>query len=64
MYTKTNYFYSDGCRPPLCIMNHVTNQYNRGIHSEDQNQKIDSYCAAFCLYALYLTHLIVKEMRS
>ena len=54
MYTNEYYFYSYGCPPPLSITNHI----NKGIYSEYQIQKIDSYCAAFCLYILYLTHLI------
>ena len=30
---------------------------NRGRYSEYQIQTDDSYCAAYCLYILYLTHL-------
>ena len=54
MFTNQNYFDSYGCPPPLDI----TKQINNGIYSEYQIQKDDSYCAAYCLYVLYLTQII------
>ena len=54
MFTNQNYFDSYGCPPPL----NITKQINNGIFSEYQTQKDDSYCAAYCLYVLYLTNII------
>ena len=47
-------FDSYGCPPPTNILNHI----NFGIFSEYQIQKDDSYCAAFCLFLLYLTQIL------
>ena len=55
MYKNQNYFDSYGCPPPTNILNHIKN----GIYSEYQIQTNDSYCAAYCLYVLYLTNIIV-----
>ena len=54
MFTNQNYFDSYGCPPPTNILNHI----NNGIYSEYQIQTTDSYCAAYCLYVLYLTKII------
>ena len=48
------YFDSYSCPPPTSILNHI----KKGIYSEYQNQKNDSYCAAYCLYVLYLTNIL------
>ena len=45
---------SYGCPPLINILNYL----NIGQYSENQTQKNDSYCAAYCLYVLHLTHLI------
>ena len=52
IFSDKFYFDSYGCPPPTNILNHI----NNGIHSEYQIQKNDSYCAAYCLYVLYLTN--------
>ena len=54
MFVNEFYFDSYGCPPPL----NITKQINNGIYSEYQIQKNDSYCAAYCLYVLYLTQII------
>ena len=54
MFVNEFYFDSYGCPPPL----NITKQINNGIYSEYQIQKDDSYCAAYCLYVLYLTQII------
>ena len=54
LFTETFYFDSYGCPPPRNIINQIEN----GIYSEYQIQKDDSYCAAYCLYVLYLTQII------
>ena len=54
MFTNQNYFDSYGCPPPL----NITKQINNGIFPVYQIQKDDSYCAAYCLYVLYLTNII------
>ena len=54
LYTKKIYFGSYGCPPPLNTMSLIKS----GIYSEYKIQKNVSYCAAYCLYNLFLTHLI------
>ena len=54
MFSDKFYFDSYGCPPPTNILNHI----KKGIYSEYQIQKDDSYCAAYCLYVLYLTNMI------
>jgi hypothetical protein len=54
LFTGNFYFDSYGCPPPVNIIN----QIGEGLYSEYQIQKDDSYCAAYCLYILYLTQLI------
>ena len=51
------YFDSYGCPPPINILNYL----KTGQYSEYQIQKNDSYCAAYCLYVLYLTQSIGFE---
>ena len=60
MFSDKFYFDSYGCPPPTNIIKHINTQsaFGKGIHSEYQNQKDDSYCAAYCLYVLYLTQII------
>ena len=36
----------------------IENQVEKGMYSEYQIQKIGSFCAAYCLYVLYLTQII------
>ena len=54
MFSDKFYFDSYGCPSPTNILNHI----KKGIYSEYQIQKNDSYCAAYCLYVLYLTKII------
>ena len=54
MYTNKYYFDSHGCPPPL----NITSFINNGFYSKYQIQTDDSYCAAYCLYFLYLTQII------
>ena len=44
MLVNESYFDSYGCPPPINIMSFI----NKGINSEDQIQKNDSFCAAYC----------------
>ena len=54
MFSDKFYFDSYGCAPPTNILNHI----KKGIYSEYQIHKNDSYCAAHCLYVLYLANII------
>ena len=54
MFINEYQFDSFGCLPPLNIINHI----DKGIYSEYQIQKNDSYCAAYCLYVIYITNII------
>ena len=60
MFTNQNYFDSYGCPLPLNITKQINtlSAFGNGIYSEYQIQKDDSYCAAYCLYVLYLTNII------
>ena len=49
MFVNEFYFDSYGCPPPLNIMSFI----NNGFYSEYQIQKIESFCAAYCLYVLF-----------
>ena len=55
LFTGNFYFDSYGCPPPVNIINQIGTE---GVYSEYQIQKDDSYCAAYCLYVLYLTQII------
>ena len=57
MFVNEWYFDSYGCPPPTNILNHI----KKGIYSEHQIQKNDSYCAAYCLYILFLTQILDFE---
>ena len=54
MFINIFHFDSCGCPPPTNIIKHT----NSGICSEYQVQKKDRYCAAYCLYVVYLTNKI------
>ena len=54
MFVNEFYFDSYGCPPPINLPNHI----KKCIYSDYQIQKNDSYCAAYCLYVLYLTQII------
>ena len=54
MFVTEFYFDSYGCPPPTNILNHI----KKGVYSEYQIQKNDSFCAAYCLYVLHLTNTI------
>ena len=53
MFSGKFYFDSFGC---LQLVYLIT--IKKGIYSEYQIQKNDSYCAAYCLYVLYLRNTI------
>ena len=58
MFVNEFYFDSYGCPPPTNIQRFLILNHNNGIYSEYQIQKNDSYCAAYCLYVLYLAKII------
>ena len=53
--TNQNYFDSYSIAPPV----NSTKQINGGIYSDYQNQKNDSYRAAFFMFLLYLASIII-----
>ena len=57
MFINEYYFDSYGCPPRTDILNHI----NKGIYSEYQIQKDDSFCAAYCFYVFYLTQILGFE---
>ena len=60
MFSNQTYFDSYGCPPPINIMKQTKNC----LYSEYQFQKNDSYCAAYCLYILYITQHMGLKMQS
>ena len=53
MFSDKCCFDSYGFAPPV----NIENQVKKGIFSEYQIQKDDSFCAAYCLYVLILHNL-------
>ena len=54
MFINQYYFDSYGCPPPL----NIANRKIKRIYSDNQIQKNDSYCAAFCSNVLNLTKIM------
>ena len=52
------YFDSYACPPPQNILNYIKSKFGKCIYSTYQIQKHDSLCGAYCLYILYLSHII------
>ena len=48
MFINEYYFDSYGYPPLLSVINRII----KGIYSDNQIQKKDSYCAAYCLYVI------------
>ena len=57
-YVNENYFDSYGCAPPKKLSKFIIKQNGYCLYSEYQIQKIDSFCASYCLYILYLTKVL------
>ena len=54
IFSNQNHSDSYGFAPPV----NLTKQIIGGFHSEYQTQKNDIFCAAYCLYVLYLANIL------
>ena len=57
-YINENYFDSYGCAPPKELSKFIKKRIAYCLYSEDQIQKIDSFCASYCLYIIYLIKVL------
>ena len=63
LYIKDCCFDSYGCPLLKKLFNYLKNKYKKCIYSEYQIQKMDSLCASYCLYILYLTKVLGSDFR-
>ena len=63
-YTNENYFDSYGCVCPKKLSNFIIKRNGYCLYTEYQLQKIDSSCASYCLYMLYLTKVLGIDFKS
>ena len=67
-YINENFFHSHGCAPPQKLSRFIRKRNGQSLYSEYKIQgltiKRDSYCAAYCLYIIYLTKVIGIVFKS
>ena len=63
-YINENYFDSYGSSPPKKLSKFYIKRKRYCLYSEHQIQKIDSFCASYCLYIIYLTKMIGIDFKS
>ena len=63
-YINENFFDSYGCVPPKKLSKFIIKPNGCCLYSEYQIQKIDSFCASYCLYIIYLTKVIGIDFKS
>ena len=63
-YINENYFDSYGCAPPKKLSKFIIKRNKYCLYSEYQIQKIDSFCASYCLYIIYLTKIVGIDFKS
>ena len=63
-YINENYFDSYGCAPPKKLSKFIIKRNKYCLYSEYQIQKIDSYCASYCLYIIYLIKIVGINFKS
>ena len=63
-YINENYFDSYGCAPPKKLYKFNIKRNGYCLYSENQIQKIDSFCASYCLYIIYLTKVLGIDFKS
>ena len=67
-YINENYFDSYCCAPPRKLSRFIIKQYGLCFYSEYKIQgltnKLDSFCASYCLYKLYLTKVLGIDFKS
>ena len=63
-YINENYFESSGCAPPNKIFRPILIGNGCCSYSEYKIQNLDSPCAAFCSYIIYLTKVVAIDFKS
>ena len=63
-YINENYFDSYGCVCPKKLSKFIIKQIGYCLYSEYQIQKIDGFCASYCLYIIYLTKIVGIDFKS
>ena len=63
-YIDENYFDSYGVVCPKKLSKIIIKRNKYCLYSEYQIQKIDSYCASYCLYIIYLTKIVGIDFKS
>ena len=63
-YINENYFDSYGCVCPKKLSKFIIKRNGHCLYSEYQIQKIDSFCASYCLYIIYLTKVLGNDFKS
>ena len=63
-YIDENYFDSYGVVCPKKLSKFIIKRNKYCLYSEYQIQKIDSYCASYCLYIIYLTKIVGIDFKS
>ena len=63
-YIDENYFDSYGVVCPKKLSKFIIKRNGYCLYSEYQIQKIDSYCASYCLYIIYLTKIVGIDFKS
>ena len=63
-YIIKNYFDSYGCVCPKKLSKFIIKRNGYFLCSEYHIQKIDSFCASYCLYIIYLTKVIGIDFKS
>ena len=63
-YINEIYFDSYGCVSPKKLSKFIIKRNGYCLYSEYQIQKIDSYCASYCLYIIYLTKVLGIDFKS
>ena len=64
VYINENYFDSYGCAPPKKLSKFIIKRNGYCLYSEYQIQKIDSLCASYCLYIIYLVKVLGIDFKS
>ena len=63
-YINENYFDSYGCVCPKRLSKFNVKRNGYCLYSENRIQKLDSFCASYCLYIIYLTKVLGIDFKS
>ena len=63
-FKNRNYFDSYGCSPPQKLSEFLIKQNGYCLYSEYNIQELHYYCAAYCLFIIYLTKVLAIDFIS